>query len=83
MSLISMMEEPMGNIVYQGERWNVKTPGGLSEAKAMFLWVFDDQGRRVEDRKWLDTAVVPAVKDADMSIGNSGQGEILEFGLWG
>lgn len=77
------MEEPMGNIVYKGERWNAKTPCGLSEAKAMFLWVFVDQGRRLEDRKWLDTAVVPAVKDADMFIGNSGQGEILEFGLWG
>jgi len=77
------MEKPMGNIVYQGERWNVKTPGGLSEAKAVFLWEFCDQGRRVEDRKWLDTAVVPAVKDADMPGGHSGQGEILEFGLWG
>lgn len=35
--LYSMSGEPTGNVVCQGERRNAKTPGGLKEAKAMFM----------------------------------------------
>jgi len=74
----------MGIIVYIGERWNVKTLCGQSEAKAIIQWVLYDQGRRVEYRRWLDTAVVPPVKYADTFYYLiMERGEILEFGLWG
>jgi len=60
-----------------------KTPSGLTGAKAMFLYDSVDQGRRLEYRKWLDTAVVPAVNDADIVWRMLRKGEILVFGLWG
>lgn len=43
----------------------MKTLTGRTEAKAMFLDLCDDQGRRLEDRNRLDTVLVPAVNDAD------------------
>jgi len=56
-----------------------KTLSGLTEAKAMYLNESGDQGRRLEDRKWLDTAVVPAVNDADKQDTGVFAGRNLSF----
>lgn len=37
---------------------------GVTEAKALVKNESDDQGRRLEDRRRLETVVVPAVNDA-------------------
>ncbi len=47
--------------VWLGERWNVITLTGWTEAKAVYLNVLLEQGRKLEDRRWLDTIVVLAV----------------------
>jgi hypothetical protein len=69
-----------------GERWNARTLCGLAEAKATYEYGSEDQGRRPEERKRLETAVVPAVNYADIGIHNNkkvGLKRKLVFGLWG
>lgn len=41
------------------------TCGGLTEAKAFVRDAFVNQGRKPEDRRRLETVVVPAVNYAD------------------
>lgn len=66
-----------------GERWNARTPCGLAEAKAAYEYGSEDQGRRPEERKRLETAVVPAVNYADIGIRKVGLKRKRVFGLWG
>lgn len=48
---------------------------GATEAKAIVRDGFDDQAREQEDRRRLETVVVPAVNDADGVAGFCGPGE--------
>lgn len=41
---------------------------GATEAKALARGEFDDKGRRLEDRRRLETVVVLAVNDADAVV---------------
>lgn len=59
------------------------TIGGPTEAKAFAMDVSDDQGRKPEYRRRLETVVVPAVNDADPQGCQSLCGEIRVYGLWG
>jgi hypothetical protein len=62
-----------------GERCSVWTLGGRSEAKAVRCVFSGDEGRRLEDRERLETAVVPAVNDADLGGRVCSCGEIDEY----
>ncbi len=64
------------------------TCGGLTEAKAFVRDAFVNQGRKPEDRRRLETVVVPAVNYADrvrLNIINLAVPEEKSrvFGLWG
>lgn len=60
-----------------------KTPCGPTAAQAAPRDASEDQGRRPEDRRRLETAVVPAVNDADTARRTLRGGESLVCGLWG
>ncbi len=55
---------------------------GVTEAKALVKSESDDQGRRLEDRRRLETVVVPAVNDANTVVEIARQKRNL-VGLWG
>ena len=48
---------------------------GATEAKALARGEFDDKGRRLEDRRRLETVVVLAVNDADAVVPIDGDAE--------
>jgi len=45
---------------------------GVTEAKALARGESDGKGRRLEDRRRLETVVVLAVNDADVVVPNNG-----------
>ena len=55
---------------------------GATEAKAIVRDGFDDQAREQEDRRRLETVVVPAVNDANRVAGicDSGETECMGSG---
>ena len=55
---------------------------GATEAKALARGKFDDKGRRLEDRRRLETVVVLAVNDADVVVPWATQERNL-VGPWG
>lgn len=60
------------------------TLSGRIEAKAVDLCVSFEQGGKLEDRRWLDTIVVPAVNYANDIVFYLKDGviEIRVFWLW-
>lgn len=60
-----------------------KTPRGPTGAKAAPRDASEDQGRRPEERRRLETAVVPAVNGADTAAGGRCGGESVVCGPWG
>ena len=60
-----------------------RTLRGLTEAKATLWDGSVDEGRRPEERRRLETAVVPAVNGADSTVGYHCGGESVVCGPWG
>lgn len=56
---------------------------GATEAKAIVRDGFDDQAREREDRRRLETVVVPAVNDANGVAGKLWPGGNRVYGLRG
>lgn len=60
-----------------------RTLRGPTEAKAAPWDASADEGRRPEERRRLETAVVPAVNGADSAAGDRCGGESVVCGPWG
>lgn len=58
------------------------TRTGATEAKALARDESDDKGRRLEDRRRLDTVVVLAVNDAD-AVASKAPRTRNQVGPWG
>lgn len=54
---------------------------GATEAKAVIYDGFDDKARRQEDRRRLETVVVPAVNDANRNARNVFHGKLSVWAL--
>ena len=56
------------SLVLIGQRWNSMTLLGPTKAKAILLYKSDDQERRYEERRWLDTVVFHIVNYVDSEL---------------